>query len=286
MGGRPPAGDYEDEAPWRRGRREDHHDDLAETEDKAVFEDEAEERLPRRKVAHKHQAHRAEEDEDEEEDDTDDDHHGKQLMVRSQKKKKSTGKEVARIKKHETSDEESSSEEEKKAKKKAKKKSNARKSEMITKAAWEPVPRDEMDQYFVDLICDELEHRERKIWDCVDDEQILRHTETGEYNIDACFEEGAFSVKDKKRWKQAVSKLKTNINKAEILFCSAIAKSAGPGYGPSYGPIHGPSRPTRTAAVYMPAAEVRGHRHYNPRCHHCDECGVGCAVLFSDYYGY
>ncbi|KAL8941923.1 MAG: hypothetical protein Q9216_001951 [Gyalolechia sp. 2 TL-2023] len=284
MGRRPTADDFEDEAPRRRGRREDHHDDFEEIADEPEFEEEVEQRPPRRKAAHRRKPRRVEEDEEgeEEEEDSDDDHHGKQLVVRSQKKKKSSGKEVARRKKREPSEEEDSSEEEKKTKKKAKKKSKARKEEVVTKAAWEPVPRDEMDLDFIGFISDELGHHQDKIWECLEDDLILRHTETGEYNIDACFDEGNFSMKDKKQWKRAVSKLKTSTNRDGVLFCSATAHSAAPGYGSSYGP----GRAARGARAHMPAVTARGHRRYHPYCRDCEECGEGCAILFAGYGGY
>lgn len=304
MPGRPTAGDFEDEVPRRRGRREDYQDDIGEAEDEPAFEEEVEDRPRRHRDTNKHKqkARHAEEEEEEDEDeeieerprrhkhthkhkhkarhveeegedegDEDDDDHGKQLVLHPQRKKKS-GKEVARRKKHETDEEESSSEDEKAAKRKAKKKSKSRKNEMIVKKAWEPVPVEEMDQDFVDFICLKIGQQEGKVWECVEDGLIVRHAETGEYDIDACFDKGNFSTQDKKKWEQAVSKLRKRKDGEEILFCSAVAK--GPGYGPSYGP----------AAVFVPAVEVAGHRRFNPHCRHCLDYGMACAVVFSGFY--
>lgn len=309
MPGRPTAGDFEDEAPRRRGRREDHHDDFEEAEDEPVFkeveepphrhqstrkhhqkarhlaegdedeDEETEERPRRHKSTHKHKgkARQLEEEDDDEDDDNDedddeDDDRGKQLVLHPQRKKKSHGKEVTRRKKHHTSEEESMSEDEKRAKRKASMKSKARKSEMIMKAKWEPVPADEMDGYFVGFLRDLLGHHEMKIWECVEEELILRDSETGEYNIDPCFEQGSFSKKDQRRWKETVKKFKKDKHGAELLFCSAIAK--GPGYGPSYGP---------PAAVYVPAVDKLGHTRYNPHCSFCVRYGVECAVVPVDF---
>ncbi|KAL8838397.1 MAG: hypothetical protein Q9170_002157 [Blastenia crenularia] len=281
--GRPRPEEYEDDAPRRRGRRKDDQEDFDEYEDEAAFEEDVDERPPRRKASAKQKARRAQEEDDEDDDEEDDDPRGKQLVLR--KPTKGKGKEVARKKKkQESSDEDEedddSSEEERKTKKAAKKKKKARKSEVITKAAWEPVPHDELDHKFVNLIADELGHAAEKILQGAEYDLILRHTETGEYNIDAFFEQGVFSLKDKKRWKQCVDKLKGNERTSRVLFCSS-KRSGGPGYGDGYY-VHG-GRTAYGGTGHAAPGPARGHVYYDPRCRNCREYDIPCAALYDDY---
>ncbi|KAI4142714.1 MAG: hypothetical protein L6R39_004832 [Caloplaca ligustica] len=288
---RPHPDDSAEDVTRCRGRREDYQDVFEDVEDEPAFSEE-EERPRRRKAAQEAKPRRGKKHEEEEEEESEDDGYGKQLVVHKDKKKsKSSGKEVVRRKKHQTTDEEDSSEEEKKREKKSKKKAKARKGEVITKKAWEPVPRDEVDGDFVMLISDELGQNPDKILEGVEDELLLRHTETGEYNIDGFFEEGIFSKKDQKRWSRCVDKLKTNKRKSEILLCSSKVASPslgfnfdpsyGAGYGPDYDrPGYGPSRRVTTTTVLSPPPQASvGHRQYNPRCPDCVQYQCACHNL-------
>ncbi|KAI4086314.1 MAG: hypothetical protein LQ344_007661 [Seirophora lacunosa] len=312
---RPRGSEYVKDAVQRTGPRGDYVEDFDDLEEEPEFD---EEQPPRRRAIQKSKGRRVEESEEEEEEEQEeeDDRRGKQLAVRQGKtKSQSKGKEVVRRKKHDTTEEEDSSDEsEKELKKKAKKKTKARKQEVITKKAWEPVPRDEVDRNFIKLVANELGQNPEKILEGIEDDMLQRHMETGEYNIDAFFDTGLFSKKDQKIWKRCVEKLKGNKQKSQILFCSATTKSLddgwradygpnhGPGYGPAhgpgYGPGYGPSIATirspgygpgygpsgmRTTTTMVLAEPTRGHRTYNPYCPSCAEARMPCHEYFSRY---
>ncbi|KAI4129707.1 MAG: hypothetical protein LQ338_002091 [Usnochroma carphineum] len=282
---RPRPEEFAEDVPRRRGGRDDHKDAFDDSEDEPEFE--MSEKHPRRPPP-KRKPHYVDDEEDEEDEDEeeDDDRHNKQMVLRKPKhSSKSKGKEVARRKKHDTTDDEDSSDEEdKKREKKAKKKAKARKKEVITKSAWEPVPREELDGDFVQLVKQELGHDPRKILEGLEDDLLLRHTETGEYNIDAFFDEGVFSRKDEKKWKQCVKKLKTNKRRSEVLFCAAKVESPGPSYAPSYfGQAR--TRPTTTVLVPPPGL-TRGHLSFNPHCRDCLEWQRPCHEVFDRQAGY
>ncbi|KAL9593512.1 MAG: hypothetical protein Q9219_007517 [cf. Caloplaca sp. 3 TL-2023] len=283
--GRPHDDDLVEAATRRRGPRKDYRDEFVDSgEDQPEFDEEPEER-PRRKAASKRQAQRSRDYEGEEDEDDDDDR-GKQLVVR----KKSKGKEVAKKKnmKVESSDEDST-EEEKKARRKAKRKSKARKNEVITKAAWEAVPREDLDEDFVEIVCRELGHHPKKVLQGVEEDLLLRHTETGEYNIDAFFDQGVFSKEDKKKWKRAVDKLKKSKKAAQSLYCDAVVNPGGEPEGSVYytpgramyaPPGYGPSRRPPPTAVYVQAEPSGGHRRYNVYCRECRVFGQPCGNVF------
>ncbi|KAL8654616.1 MAG: hypothetical protein Q9210_001400 [Variospora velana] len=240
---RPSAGDYAEDVPRRPTPRKGYEEDFGDEDEESQYEEE--ERPRRGKGPVRSKPKRVQEsEEEEEEEEVDDDARGKQVVIRkATKKPKSSGKEIVRRKKQEsTTEEDSSDESEKELKKKAKKKTKARKAEVITKKAWEPVPRDEVDRNFINLVADELGQNKAKIMEGIEDDMLQRHTETGEYNMDAFFDTGFFSKKDQKNWQRCVEKLKGNKQKSRILFCSAKTESLGGGlgacYGPSYGPIH------------------------------------------------
>ncbi|KAL8973722.1 MAG: hypothetical protein Q9197_002036 [Variospora fuerteventurae] len=285
---RPSAGDYAEDVPRRPTHRKDYEEDFGDEDEESQYD---EERPRRGKGPVRSKPKRVQEsEEDEEEEDEDEDARGKQIVVRkATKKPKSSGKEIVRRKKQEsTKEEDSSDESEKELKKKAKKKTKARKAEMITKKAWEPVPRDEVDRDFINLVADELGQNKAKIMEGIEDDMLQRHTETGEYNMDAFFDTGYFSKKDQKNWQRCVEKLKGNKQKSRILFCSATTESLGgglgAGYGPSYGPGYGPSRThmTTTYVVGLPE-RTRGHRTYNPNCPHCYRYVMPCHEYFRMY---
>ncbi|KAL8763905.1 MAG: hypothetical protein Q9184_000348 [Pyrenodesmia sp. 2 TL-2023] len=242
---RPRKEEYADDGPCRPGPRKEYGEEYDDVEDAPDFEEPKQHPRPR-KATPKRKPQYVDDDEDEELEEDDDDHddRNKQLVVRKPKKtSKSKGKELMRRKKEDITEEEdssSSSEEDKKAEKKAKKKAKARNKEVITKKAWEPVPRGELDLDFVALVAEELGHARAKIHEGLEEELIQRHTETGEYNIDAFFDNGIFSAKDKKKWKQCVSQLKANKNKSEVLFCSFKDQSPNLGYAPSHVPSYDP----------------------------------------------
>ncbi|KAL9016237.1 MAG: hypothetical protein Q9185_006406 [Variospora sp. 1 TL-2023] len=292
---RPHAEDHAEDIPRRPNTRKGYEEDFGDEE-----EEEEEARPRRRKV--KPKANRTEESEEGSEYE-EEDRRGKQLVVRQgNKKSRSTGKEVVRRKKDDTTeDEDSSDESEKELKRKAKKKMKARKKEVITKKTWEPVPRDEVDRDFINLVADELGQNEAKIMEGIEDDMLQRHTETGEYNMDAFFDTGFFSKKDQKNWQRCVEKLKGNKQKSKILFCSATTGSLGdglgpgyrpshghihaaPGYNPSYGPSYGPSRAhmTTTYVVGFPK-RTRGHRTYHPNCPDCYRYIMPCHEYFRMY---
>ena len=285
--GRPRPEDYEDRQE-RRPPRQDYREDFVDDVDEPEFE-EPEERRPRQKSTKK-PSHRParEEEEDMEEEEEEDDARYKQVAVR-RKPSKSKGKELARRKSRrepseDEEDEEDSEEEDKKQKKKAQKKQKRREAEMIVKSAWEPVPRDELDMDFVFLVSEELGHDPDKILEGVEEEMVQRHTETGEYNIAAFFEQGYFSKRDEKKWKSAVAKLKRNKEKSRVLYCSTIAEPNGGGYG--Y--MTRPQRVPMPVAYYPPPpppppAPARGHRRYDPYCPHCEDFGMPCGAAFSGY---
>ncbi|KAI4177874.1 MAG: hypothetical protein LQ348_005748 [Seirophora lacunosa] len=225
---RPRGSEYVKDVVQRTRPRGDYVEDFDDLEEEPEFD---EEQPPRRRAIQKSKGRRVEESEEEEEEEQEeqeeeDDRRGKQLAVRQGKtKSQSKGKEVVRRKKHDTTEEEDSSDEsEKELKKKAKKKTKARKQEVITKKAWEPVPRDEVDRNFIKLVANELGQNPEKILEGIEDDMLQRHTETGEYNIDAFFDTGFFSKKDQKIWKRCVEKLKGNKQKSQILFCSATTE--------------------------------------------------------------
>lgn len=294
---RPRKEEYADAGPRRPAPRKEYGEEYDEVEDAPDFEEPEQHPRPR-KATPKRKPQYVDDDEEEEleEDEDDDDGRNKQLVVRKPKKtSKSKGKELVRRKKDDTTEEgdsSSSSEEDKKAEKKAKKKAKARKKEVITKKAWEPVPRGELDPDFVALVADELGHARGKIHEGLEEELIQRHTETGEYNIDGFFDNGIFSAKDKKKWKQCVSKLKANKKKSEVLFCSFKTESPNLCYAPSYVTSYDPGYGTTRVygapqTLVVPAQLTRGHRQYNPHCLNCAGYGRPCHELFSGYgYGY
>lgn len=294
---RPRKEEYENDGPRRPVPRKEYGEEYDEVEDAPDFE-EPEQRSRPRKATSKRKPQYVEDDEEEELEEEDDGNDGrnKQLVVHKPKKTSiSKGKELVRRKKADTTEEEdspSSSEEDRKAVKKAKKKAKARKKEVVTKKAWEPVPRGELDFDFVTLVVKELGHAPGKIQEGLEEELIQRHTETGEYNIDGFFDSGIFSAKDKKKWKQCVSKLKANKQKSEVLFCSFKDASPNigytPGYIPSYDTGYGPGYGTTRVygapqTLVVPAQLTRGHRQYNPYCRDCTGYGRPCHEVFSGY---
>ncbi|KAL8919083.1 MAG: hypothetical protein Q9208_006967 [Pyrenodesmia sp. 3 TL-2023] len=295
---RPRKEEYADNGPRRPGPRKEYGEEYDEIEDEPYFEEPEQHSRPRKATPRRKPQYVVDDEEEElEDDDDDDDGRNKQLVVRQPKKKsKSKGKELVRRKKADTTEEEdssSSSEEDRKALKKANKKAKARKKEVVTKKAWEPVPRGELDVDFVTLIVEQLGHAPGKIYEGLEDELIQRHTETGEYNIDGFFDNGIFSAKDKKKWKQCVSQLKANKQKSEVLFCSfkdasptvGYAPSHIPGYDPGYGPGYGTTRVVYGApkTLVVPTQPTHGHRQYNPHCPECAGYGRPCHEVFSGY---
>ncbi|KAI4117895.1 MAG: hypothetical protein LQ345_001958 [Seirophora villosa] len=285
---RPRGSEYVKDVVQRTRPRGDYVEDFDDLEEEPEFD---EKQPPRRRAIQKSKGRRVEESEEEE-----DDRRGKKLAVRQGKtKSQSKGKEVS----------------EKELKKKAKK-TKARKQEVITKKAWEPVPRDEVDRNFINLVANELGQNPAKILEGIEDDMLQRHTETSEYNIDAFFDTGFFNKKDQKIWKRCVEKLKGNKQKSQILFCSATTESlddgwravCGPNHGPGYGPAHGPGYgpgngpsiatirspgygpgygPTgmRTTTTTVVAEPTRGHRTYHPYCPNCAEARMPCHEYFN-----
>ncbi|KAI4208260.1 MAG: hypothetical protein LQ346_000140 [Caloplaca aetnensis] len=305
---RPQKEDYAEGTSRRRGAREDYHDEHDGLEEESAFDHE--EGPPRRsKALQKSTRRHADDDEaDGLSEDSESDRPVKKMpRGKGKGKSKSAGMElVLRKKAPEPSseeDEEESSSDEEPPKRKGKKKSKgkARKEETITKKAWEPVPRDEVDPDFFNLLVHELGQRSDKIWQGIEDNLLERHSETGEYNISGFFEDGVFSKKDKKKWDSVVQKLKQSKTNSRKLFCSIKTEEetyhppAGPvhrgnygaAYGPAYGSAYSPAYSPGPRTVVAVTAPTLGHRQYNPRCLDCTEYGRPCHHQYSGYgHGY
>ncbi|KAL8661385.1 MAG: hypothetical protein Q9202_005627 [Teloschistes flavicans] len=215
-------------------------------------------------------------------DDYDDEEEGevyeRQMVIHEGKKKaKSSGKEVARRPqpKHESSEgeeEDSTDTEMKNKKKKGKKKEKARRSEVIEKKAWEPCPFQDIDPPFLHLMARTLHLQEDKLMKYIDKGKVERHTETGEYNIDALLDGGYVPDKAKSEWKAKVKELKRDPKKARILHCSAVADGDGMAAGPSRTPGYGPS----TYSYGRPTVVAMGHGFFEPNCYECQLYGIPC----------
>ncbi|KAL8907790.1 MAG: hypothetical protein Q9207_001193 [Kuettlingeria erythrocarpa] len=301
---RPRKDDYAEGTSQRRGARQDYHDEYDSLEEESVFDHE--EGPPRRpKAVRKPTRQHADDDEaDDLSEESESDRPAKKTpRSKGKGKSKSAGMElVVRKKAPEPSSEEdegesSSDEEPPKRKGKKKRKRKARKEETITKKAWEPVPRDEVDADLFNLLVHELGQRPDKIWQGIEDNLLERHAETGEYNISGFFEDGVFSKKDKKKWESVVQKLEQSKTNSRKLFCSSKTEEeiyqplAGPvhgvnygaAYGAAYGRAYGPAYSPGPRTVVAVTAPTRGHRQYNPRCLDCTEYGRPCHEQYSGY---
>lgn len=275
--GRPRASEAEEDRHRRRGRRDD---ELEEDDEDEQLTFEYEERRHRKASTAKKSRYADDEEEDDDEGSAEEDsHRHKQLVVHQKSKKgKSRGKEVAR-KKHEvvseseeeSSEQESSEEEEKskKKKKKNKKKGKALKSETVEIKVWVAVLPGEVDHDFARLVIGALDIVWEKFDDGVDEGFLLRNTQTGEYNIDRFFEEGVFSHRDKKKWKELVAKIKKDPRRKPVLFDRFKTGQEGPSMaqGPSMAPMGRQRR--------------GGHTRFNPHCLDCLEFDEPCC--FADY---
>ncbi|KAL8730973.1 MAG: hypothetical protein Q9181_004486 [Wetmoreana brouardii] len=264
--GRPDPADYADERPRRRGRKEEAFEDEPEDDPEYSEPDER----PRRHKGGKQPKPRYMADE-EDEDDVEDSHYSKQMVIHKGKKKaRSSGKEVARRRKDESSEEEESSEEDRKPKKKGKKK-NARADEVITKKAWEECPEDDIDAAFIDHVADTLEVSPNKVWKHAA-KCLVRHTETGEYDIQKYFDKDIFPRKDMKKWNKHVEQLKQDRikSKKDILYCTTITGDGN--FGRS---VYG-GRPPRTAFAREPAMVPMGHSRFEYNCFDCIDANAPC----------
>ncbi|KAL8701721.1 MAG: hypothetical protein Q9201_004753 [Fulgogasparrea decipioides] len=275
--GRPDPTDYADEFPRRRGRKEE--EAFQDDPDDDPEYSEPDERPRRHKGGNQPKPRYVADEEDE--DDEEESHYSKQTVVHKGKKKaKSGGKEVARRRKDESSEEEEeeSSEEDRKPKKKGKK-GNARMNEVITKKAWENCPEEDIDEAFIVYVADTLEVSPNKVWKHAA-KCLVRHTETGEYDIQEYFDRDIFPRKDQKKWKKQVEQLKQHRNKSkkDILFCTAITRDGNFGSS-AYG-----GRPPRTVLVREPAVVPMGHSTYDHRCIDCNYENGPCGLVPVEYY--
>ncbi|KAI4205863.1 MAG: hypothetical protein LQ350_000048 [Teloschistes chrysophthalmus] len=277
---RAPAHEHE-EPPRKSHRRYAAEEDLGYDDDEAAYgydEAPAPPRRPKggRKPAPEYVADEDDEDEEEEV-------YQKQTVVHKGKKKaKSSGKEVARRHKQESSGEEEEGEEEdssdaekkKKKKKKLKQKTKARKKEVVTKKAWEPCSFQEIDPPFLELMSRTLHVQGEKLDKYIIKGKVERHTETGEYNIDAILDGGYIPDKAKSQWKAKVKELKQDPKKAKILYCSLVTEGDGM--------MMAAAGPSRTRAYAPPVYGQRtlvavGHRTFDPGCYDCQMDGIPCA---------
>ncbi|KAL8691823.1 MAG: hypothetical protein Q9218_003041 [Villophora microphyllina] len=193
--------------------------------------------------------------------------------ARKGKKSKSSGKEVARRHKDESSEASDSDEAARKARRKTKAKTKERRKEKIEITAWEACPPDEIDDDFLFLMLDVLQLSTQVLGKACDKGKVERHTQTGEYNIDALLDGGDVSIKSKNNWKNKVKELKANAKKSKILYCSAVTDGGDLG-GPSMIRGYGPSGygPSGYGAPVVFSDPTLGHLRYN---YHCRDCALG-----------
>ncbi|KAI4106060.1 MAG: hypothetical protein L6R37_002324 [Teloschistes peruensis] len=280
---RAPAYEHEEPPPRSHGRYAA-KEDMNYNDDEAAYDYDEPPAPPRRSKGGRKPVPEYVADEDDE--DEEEDAYQKQVVVHKGKKAKSSGKEIARRHEHESSQGEEEEEDEdstdtemmKKKKKKLKQKTKARKKEVVTKKAWETCPFMDIDPPFLELMARTLHVQGDKLAKYMNKGKVERHTETGEYNIDALLDGGYIPDKAKSQWKAKVKELKQDPKKAKILYCSAVAEgdsmmaAAGPSRSRAYAP-YGYGRSTVVAVA---------HRIYDPGCYECQLDGAPC--VYSPYY--